>query len=44
MKKITYCIGLSMVILLMSCGQKPYYKTAKGKKKLKHYNKIQFGG
>jgi hypothetical protein len=43
MKKI---IGLFLAagILLSACGPKPYYKTAKGKKKTKYYNDIQFGG
>ena len=43
MKKV---IGLVVValIFLSSCGPKPYYKTAKGKKKTKYYNEIQFGG
>ncbi|HTF19901.1 MAG TPA: hypothetical protein VK658_17635 [Chryseolinea sp.] len=29
---------------LAACGPKPYYKTAKGKKKQKYYNSIQYGG
>ncbi len=37
-------IGLILVFVLGSCGPKPYYKTAKGKKKQKYYNDIQFGG
>lgn len=44
MKKI---VGLLMacVVLLSACGgPKPYYKTAKGKKKQKYYNDIQYGG
>lgn len=43
MKKI---IGLLLAcsILIGACGPKPYYKTAKGKKKTKYYNDIQFGG
>jgi hypothetical protein len=43
MKKIIYCIVLAVVVLLTSCGPKPYYKTSEGKKKQKHYNAIQFG-
>lgn len=36
---------LIVAIILSSCaGSKPYYKTAKGKKKQKYYNGIQFGG
>ena len=43
MKKI---VGLLMasLILLSACGNKPYYKTSKGKKKQKYYNDIQYGG
>ena len=43
MKKI---VGIAVLFLfiLSSCGPKPYYKTAKGKKKTKYYNEIQFGG
>jgi len=45
MKKI---VGLVVVIsiLLSACSShsKPYYKTAKGKKKQKYYNEIQYGG
>jgi hypothetical protein len=40
-------IGFVLVIsfILGSCASgKPYYKTAKGKKKQKYYNDIQFGG
>lgn len=34
-------------ILFSACSmqvQKPYYKTAEGKKKQKYYNELQFGG
>ncbi|HEX5168187.1 MAG TPA: hypothetical protein VFW11_03380 [Cyclobacteriaceae bacterium] len=31
-----------MVIVLSSCGPKPMYKTKAGKKKLKHYNALQY--
>lgn len=30
------------LMLLSSCGPKPQYKTARGKKKLKYYNSIQY--
>ena len=43
MKKIVGLFVL-VVFVLSSCGPKPYYKTAKGKKKQKYYNDIQFGG
>jgi hypothetical protein len=35
---------LCLVILTSCSSPKPYYKTAKGKKKQKYYNEIQFGG
>jgi hypothetical protein len=44
MKNIT---GIFIILLLVAgaCSSgKPYYKTAKGKKKQKYYNEIQFGG
>lgn len=39
-------IAVTLAILILSaCNTpKPYYKTAKGKKKQKYYNEIQFGG
>ena len=43
MKKILSIFILAMLVL-SSCGNRAYYKTAKGKKKLKYYNDIQFGG
>ncbi len=43
MKKV---VGFVLVACIFSAclGPKPYYKTAKGKKKQKYYNEIQFGG
>jgi len=35
---------LFVMFALGACGPKAYYKTAKGKKKQKYYNEIQFGG
>jgi hypothetical protein len=35
---------LVLIFCLTGCGPKPYYKTAKGKKKQKYYNSIQYGG
>ena len=29
-------------LLTFSCGPKPQYKTAAGKKKLQHYNALQY--
>jgi starvation-inducible outer membrane lipoprotein len=44
MRKITGLL-LTLCIVLGACSTpKPYYKTAKGKKKQKYYNDIQFGG
>ena len=42
MKKLWILLALSF--LFSACGPKPMYKTMEGKKKLKHYNSIQFGG
>ena len=33
-----------LIFCLTACGPKPYYKTAKGKKKQKYYNTLQYGG
>jgi hypothetical protein len=43
MKKYLWFV---LILLLVSACMtpKPYYKTAKGKKKQKYYNEIQFGG
>ncbi|UII23474.1 hypothetical protein [Fulvivirga ligni] len=38
-----FCFILTLLAILTSCGPKPQYKTAVGKKKLKHYNSIQYG-
>jgi len=44
MKKIAGLL-LTLCIVLSACSTpKPYYKTAKGRKKQKYYNDIQFGG
>jgi hypothetical protein len=44
MKKISVLVLLAFSIsLVLSCGPKPAYKTVEGKKKLEHYNKLQFG-
>ena len=39
-------VGLVLMLIFISAcsSPKPYYKTAKGKKKTKYYNEIQFGG
>lgn len=37
-------IFLLVILFLGACASpKPYYDTKEGKKKLKHYNRIQFG-
>ncbi len=43
---MTKYVGLVLIFIIMSACHtpKPYYKTAKGKKKQKYYNEIQFGG
>lgn len=43
MKKIAVIV-MMFLFAISACGPKPYYKTAKGKKKQKYYNDIQFGG
>ena len=43
MKKVVGIFVIA-VLFMAACGPKPYYKTAKGKKKQKYYNDIQFGG
>jgi len=43
MKKIVGFLLLAMVLLGACASPKPYYDTREGKKKLKHYNRIQFG-
>jgi hypothetical protein len=39
--KIVLLVVFSTIILY-SCGPRPYYKTAEGKRKQKHYNSIQY--
>ncbi|MEO8472918.1 MAG: hypothetical protein ABI477_12025 [Chryseolinea sp.] len=43
MKKLAG-IALILMIIVSGCGPKAYYKTAKGKKKQKYYNDLQYGG
>ncbi|MDN4167024.1 hypothetical protein QWY31_16050 [Cytophagales bacterium LB-30] len=33
---------LVVLIIFSSCGPRPQYKTREGKKKMKHYNSIQY--
>ena len=44
MKKIVGACLVASVLLGACAPQKPYYKTAEGKRKQKYYNEIQFGG
>jgi hypothetical protein len=40
-----YVVVIVALLIMSACSTpKPYYKTAKGKKKQKYYNEIQFGG
>ena len=40
-----FFVVILAVLIMSACSTpKPYYKTAKGKKKQKYYNEIQFGG
>jgi PBP1b-binding outer membrane lipoprotein LpoB len=40
-----YVVVIFALLIMSACSTpKPYYKTAKGKKKQKYYNEIQFGG
>ena len=41
-----YCLTAFVILILCvtACGPKPYYKTAEGRKKQKHYNALQYGG
>jgi hypothetical protein len=41
--KRTIQIIIAAMILISACAEKPAYKTAKGKKKLRYYNALQFG-
>jgi ABC-type oligopeptide transport system substrate-binding subunit len=42
MKKYFMLLLLLGVLLLEACAPKPQYQTRSGKKKLKHYNSIQY--
>ncbi|HEY4653453.1 MAG TPA: hypothetical protein VIH22_03005 [Cyclobacteriaceae bacterium] len=37
-----FALMIAVLVVLSSCGPKPMYKTREGKKKLKHYNALQF--
>lgn len=43
MKRISQLLLLVAALLLLdACGPKPQYKTREGKRKLKHYNSVQY--
>jgi hypothetical protein len=44
MKRIVGIIMVVFIFISACSSPKPYYKTAKGKKKKKYYNEIEFGG
>ena len=37
-----FLIAFLLIGLIAGCGPRPQYKTAKGKKKIKYYNSIQY--
>jgi hypothetical protein len=41
---VIFCLMALFITSLFSCGPRPGYKTLEGKRKLKYYNSIQFGG
>lgn len=43
MKRMIAFVVLALVFLSSCAAEKPYYKTAEGKRKQKYYNAIQFG-
>ncbi len=44
MKKATGLVLVTAILFSACAADKPYYKTAEGKRKQKYYNEIQFGG
>jgi hypothetical protein len=44
MKRIVGILVVALIFISACSSPKPYYKTAKGKKKKKYYNEIEFGG
>ena len=44
MKRIVGILVVVLIFISACSSPKPYYKTAKGKKKKKYYNEIEFGG
>jgi preprotein translocase subunit SecY len=43
MKRMMWIVVALILFISCSTVPKPYYETREGKKKLKHYNAIQFG-
>jgi hypothetical protein len=44
MKKVVGILVMASILFTSCSMNKPYYKTAEGKKKQKYYNELQFGG
>jgi hypothetical protein len=44
MKKLAGLLLVTSILFSACAAEKPYYKTAEGKRKQKYYNEIQFGG
>jgi len=40
--KVIISLAIIFMLLLTSCGPKPYYKTKEGKKKWKRINSLQY--
>ena len=43
MRKMIAFLVAALIVISSCASEKPAYKTAKGKKKLKYYNALQFG-
>jgi hypothetical protein len=43
MRRMIAFLVLALIVISSCASEKPAYKTAKGKKKLKYYNALQFG-
>lgn len=44
MKKAAGLLLVTLIFMSACSMNKPYYKTAEGKRKQKYYNELQFGG
>ncbi|HEU5289855.1 MAG TPA: hypothetical protein VFU05_04375 [Cyclobacteriaceae bacterium] len=43
MKRMIAFLVVALIVISSCASEKPAYKTAKGKRKLKYYNALQFG-